>query len=304
MARLAATIRLMAALAILAAGAVAQDAPDDDVPAPAKKAQRRPRPAHADSGRTYMGREIAEVMSYLGADWLVRPEREDEEQPEKMLDALKIRPGDVVADVGAGVGYTSFRISRRVGPKGTVYATDIQPQMISKLRANLRGSGIKNVRPVLCTTDDPKLPEGQVDLAILVDVYHECSNPAATLKGIRKALKPGGRLVLVEFRAEAPDVPIKPEHKMTVEQARKEIEPQGYVFKDVQEFLPWQHVIIFEKGPDPAPKPDAGEEKPAPAPPRRAGQATRILTPVDPAVERRLAIEWVRRFEVRYDMLP
>ncbi len=194
-----------------------------------------------------MGREIADVMSYLGADWLIRPEREDEERPEAMLDALKLKPGDVVADVGAGVGYTSLRLAKRVGPKGTVYATDIQPQMIAMLKDNLKRAKVANVKPVLCTGDDPKLPESVVDLAIMIDVYHECANPAATLKGLHKALKPKGRLVLVEFRAEDPDVPIKPEHKMTVEQVRKEIEPQGFAFKELQDFLPWQHIIIFEK---------------------------------------------------------
>jgi protein-L-isoaspartate O-methyltransferase len=222
--------------------AVAQETKTKDRPA----AKRPNRPAHGDSGRTYMGREIADVMSYLGADWLVRAEREEEERPDDMLDSLKIKPGDVVADVGAGVGYTSARISKRVGPKGKVYATDVQPQMIKMLRENMKSAGITNVVPILCTPTDQKLPEDAVDMAILIDVYHECSDPEATLAGLRKALKPGGRLVLVEFRAEDPDVPIKPEHKMTVDQVKKEIEPKGFAFKEVREFLPWQHVIVFE----------------------------------------------------------
>lgn len=220
MLRFAPPFRSALALALLLGLAAAQDAPPkdkaDDAPKPKAKAKssRRPRP-HAESGKTYMGRDIAEVMSYLGADWLVRPEREEEERPEAMLDALKIKPGDVVADVGAGVGYTSARISKRVGPEGTVLATDIQPQMIKKLRENMKALKITNVKPILCTPTDTKLPDGAVDLVLMVDVYHECSDPAAVLKGLRKALKPGGRLVLVEFRAEDPDVPIKPEHKMT-----------------------------------------------------------------------------------------
>lgn len=194
-----------------------------------------------------MGRPIAEVMTFQAADWLFRPSREQEEQPEAMLDALKIKPGDVVADIGAGAGYTSLRLARRVGPTGKVLATDVQPEMLQMLAANAREAGVKNIQPIRCTQTDPKLPAGKVDLALMVDVYHECSQPRATLDGLRKALKPGGRLVLVEFRAEDPDVPIKPEHKMTLAQVRKEIEPAGFVFKESLEFLPWQHIITFEK---------------------------------------------------------
>jgi ubiquinone/menaquinone biosynthesis C-methylase UbiE len=194
-----------------------------------------------------MGRRIAEVMTFHGADWLVRPEREQEEQPEAMLDALKIAPGATVADVGAGVGYTSLKLAQRVGARGTVYATDLQPEMLRMLVANARDAGVKNIKPIRCTASDPKLPESQVDLILMVDVYHECSDPEATLQGLRKALKSGGRLVLVEFRAEDPEVPIKPEHKMTLVQVRRELEPQGFTFKESLEFLPWQHVIIFEK---------------------------------------------------------
>jgi cyclopropane fatty-acyl-phospholipid synthase-like methyltransferase len=252
---------ILVGVMLVAAAAIAQDPPpkeqDQEPPKTKEAAKPKPKgkgkaqkPAHKDSNKTYMGRPIADVMTYLGADWLVRPEREQEEQPEQMLDSVSIEPGMTVADVGAGVGYTSMRIARRVGPKGMVLATDLQPQMIQLLKTNMQDAGVKNVKPILCTATDPKLPEGKVDLAIMVDVYHECSHPEATLKGIRKALKPDGRLVLVEFRAEDPDVPIKPEHKMTLAQVRKEIEPQGYVFKGSQEFLPWQHVIIFGKGPD------------------------------------------------------
>src|SRR5262249_14223718 len=154
--------------------------------------------------------------------------------------------GWTVADVGAGAGYTSLRLSKRVGPKGTVLATDIQPQMLQMLKANAKAAKVTNIKPILCTQANPKLPAGEVDLALMVDVYHECSQPEAVLAGILKALKPGGRLVLVEFRAEDPEVPIKPEHKMAVKQVRKEIEPQGFAFKEVLDFLPWQHIIIFE----------------------------------------------------------
>jgi ubiquinone/menaquinone biosynthesis C-methylase UbiE len=228
----------------------APEKPPSDPPKAKTKSAAKAKPArrpHRDSDKTYMGRPIAEVMSYLGADWLVRETREQEEQPDRMLEALGDLEGATVADVGAGVGYTTLRLARRVGPRGTVLATDLQPEMIRMLKENIRQAELQNVKPILCTQDDPKLPEGKVDLILLVDVYHECAQPEAALEGWRKALKPGGRLVLVEFRAEDPDVPIKPEHKMTLSQVRKEIEPQGFTFKESLEFLPWQHIIVFEK---------------------------------------------------------
>jgi ubiquinone/menaquinone biosynthesis C-methylase UbiE len=204
----------------------------------------------------YMGRPIAGVMPFEGggADWLVRASREQEEQPEAMLDALKIARGATVADVGAGVGYLSLRLARRVGPEGTVLATDLQPEMLEALADHARDAGLANVKPILATAADTKLPAGRVDLVLMVDVYHECPDPEATLKGLRRALKPGGRLVLVEFRGEDPDVPIKPEHKMTLKQVRREVEPQGFTFKTSHEFLPWQHIIVFEKPAEPKPK--------------------------------------------------
>lgn len=266
-------------LALASASLRAQDAadtkpaPEDDAtskPADVSKPMRKgrpPRDAHAPWGRgvlegTYMGRLIAPVMSYMGADWLLRPEREAEEEPERMLDALGIEPGMTVADVGAGVGYTSVRIARRVGPTGTVLATDIQPQMIRMMRQNIKQLKLDSViKPILCTAQDPKLPEGQVDVVIMVDVYHECSHPVETLQGIRKALKPGGRLVLVEFRAEDPEVPIRPEHKMSIEQACGEVEPQGLPFVKLHDFLPWQHILVFERPREATPA--AEESKPA-----------------------------------------
>jgi ubiquinone/menaquinone biosynthesis C-methylase UbiE len=195
----------------------------------------------------YMGRPIADVMSWEGVDWLFRETRIEEEQPEAMLNALKISRGATVADVGAGAGYHSIRLARRVGPKGTVYATDIQPEMLRMLRTNARTAGVTNIKAIRCTQADTGLPEEAIDLVLMVDVYHECSDPEATLQGLRAALKPRGRLVLVEFRAEDPEVPIKPEHKMTLDQVRREVEPKGFTFKESLEFLPWQHVIIFEK---------------------------------------------------------
>jgi ubiquinone/menaquinone biosynthesis C-methylase UbiE len=222
--------------------------------APAKSPAQTARKPRLGAPRTYMGRPIAHVMTYEGADWLVRDTREQEEQPEAMLDALKIKPGDTVADVGAGVGYTSIRLARRVGPKGMVLATDLQPQMLRMLADNVRAAGLKNVRGIRATVEDTKLPDGAVDLILMVDVYHECPDPEVTLRGLRKALKTGGRLVLVEFRAEDPEVPIKPEHKMTLAQVRRELEPQGFAFKENLEFLPWQHIIVFEKPADQKPE--------------------------------------------------
>lgn len=198
-----------------------------------------------------MGREIAAVMSYQGADWLFRDTREAEEQPERMLDALKIKPGATVADIGAGAGYTSLRLARRVGPAGTVLATDVQPQMLAMLQENAKQAGARNIKPVRATQAKVNLPEAAVDLALMVDVYHEASDPEALLVGVKQALKPGGRLVLVEFRGEDPEVPIKPEHKMTLAQVRKELEPQGFRFVESLEFLPWQHIIVFEKPAEP-----------------------------------------------------
>jgi ubiquinone/menaquinone biosynthesis C-methylase UbiE len=218
----------------------------DQDEAKTSRAPARPKARRARSG-FYMGRRIADVMSWQGAEWLFRETRVDEEQPTAMLDALKIPPGSTVADVGAGAGYHTIPLARRVGPEGTVLATDVQPEMIQMLKQRAQAEGVSNVKPLLCSQRDTKLPDGKVDLVLMVDVYHECSDPETTLLGLHKALRPGGRLVLVEFRGEDPEVPIKPEHKMTVKQVRREVEPQGFTFKTSLEFLPWQHVVIFEK---------------------------------------------------------
>jgi ubiquinone/menaquinone biosynthesis C-methylase UbiE len=217
--------------------------------------------ARRDPAGFYMGRRIADVMSWEGAEWLFRETRIEEEQPEAMLDALNIPRGATVADVGAGAGYHSIRLARRVGPKGTVLATDLQPQMLKMLKDNARGARVTNIKPIRATQTDTKLPDAKVDLILMVDVYHECSDPETTLVGLYQALKPRGRLVLVEFRAEDPDVPIKPEHKMTLDQVRREVEPQGFLFKESLEFLPWQHVIIFEKPAEPKTELKDGKEQ-------------------------------------------
>ncbi len=192
-------------------------------------------------------RRIAQVMGVGGADWLVRPEREAEEHPDEALDLLKIPKGAAVADIGAGVGYFTWRMAARVGTSGVVYGEDIQPQMLELLNRNMRDRKITNVRAVLGTVEDPKLPKDSLDLVLLVDVYHEFSEPEKMLDRIRESLKPGGRLVLVEYRAEDPAVPIRPEHKMTVKQVRDEVQAEGFQFDQTIEKLPEQHVIVFRR---------------------------------------------------------
>jgi tRNA A58 N-methylase Trm61 len=193
------------------------------------------------------GRKIAGVMGVQGADWLNRPEREKEENPEGALDALGIQPGVVVADVGAGTGYMSLRLARRVGPAGKVYANDLQPEMLRRLGENAAKAGLANIETVQGEEADPKLPAGRMDLVLLVDVYHEFSKPREMIDKIREALKPDGRLVLLEYRKEDPKVPILPEHKMSVAEVKAELEPQGFVLSKVIETLPRQHILILTK---------------------------------------------------------
>jgi SAM-dependent methyltransferase len=193
------------------------------------------------------GRRIAGVMGAGGADWLDRPEREAEENLEGALDAIGLKPGMTVAEVGAGTGYVALRMAKRVGPGGQVYANDLQPEMLDKLRQNAVKAGLANVRTVLGGETDPKLPAGRMDLIILVDVYHEFSQPQKMLQGIRAALKPDGRLVLLEYRKEDPSVPIRPEHKMSVAEAKTEVEAEGFRLGPVIETLPRQHILVFTK---------------------------------------------------------
>lgn len=193
------------------------------------------------------GRKYAGVMGPGGADWLVRPERESEEQPDAALDAIGIAKGSTVADVGAGAGYMTWRLADRVGPAGKVYANDIQPKMLELLRKNMADRKLANVETVLGELDDPKLPRGAVDLILLVDVYHEFSAPQKMLGHMRESLKPDGRLVLLEYRAEDPNVPIRPEHKMTISQVKAELEPEGFRLEKSLETLPRQHILIFRK---------------------------------------------------------
>ena len=193
------------------------------------------------------GRLIAPVMGVAGAEWLERPERESEEAPSKAIQALEIQPGQVVADIGAGSGYYTVRLAREVGPTGKVYSTDIQPGMLDLLLRNVAKAKLDNVVPVLGTPDDPKLPPGSLDLALMVDVYHELGAPQAFIRKLRAALKPNGRLVLLEFRKEDPRVPIRPEHKMSVAEVRQEFEPEGFTLSAVLDVLPWQHILVLTR---------------------------------------------------------
>ena len=200
------------------------------------EAQRR----HPVSGRIF-----APVMGVGGAGWLERPERENEEAPSKAIDALDLKPGMVVADIGAGSGYYASRMARRVGPSGRVYATDIQQGMIDLLDRRIRSEGLANVTTVLGAMDDPKLPANSIDLAIMVDVYHELQQPQIFLQRLKAAFKPGGRLVLLEFRKEDPKVPILEVHKMSVAEVKQELEAEGFALDRVIDVLPWQHIIVL-----------------------------------------------------------
>jgi ubiquinone/menaquinone biosynthesis C-methylase UbiE len=201
--------------------------------------------AQAPGVHPISGRRYAPVMGYQGADWLERSERDEEEAPDVALDTLKIPKGASVADIGAGSGFITERLSARVGPTGRVFANDLQPQMLQILGRRLAQRKITNVTLVQGTVDDPKLDPASVDLEIMVDVYHELSQPQAMLRRLRAALKPRGRLVLLEYRKEDPTVPIKFEHKMSVAEAKMELEAEGFALAKVDEALPRQHILIF-----------------------------------------------------------
>jgi ubiquinone/menaquinone biosynthesis C-methylase UbiE len=201
--------------------------------------------AQAPGVHPISGRRFAPVMGYQGADWLERSERDEEEAPDIALNVLKIPKGASVADIGAGSGFITERLSARVGPTGRVFANDLQPQMLQILGRRLAQRNITNVTLVQGTADDPKLDPASVDLEIMVDVYHELSQPQAMLRRLRAALKPGGRLVLLEYRKEDPTIPIKFEHKMSVAEAKMELEAEGFTLAKVDEALPRQHILIF-----------------------------------------------------------
>lgn len=206
------------------------------------------RPVHSRDGigKVYMGREIAQVMGHLAAGWLERPTREAEEQPTKLIKALNLQPNDVVADIGAGTGFFSFRIAPLL-TSGKVLAVDIQPEMLNIVDSLKKEKHITNVESILGSVSNPNLPPDSVDLALMVDAYHEFSYPKEMIQGIVRSLKPGGRVVLVEYRGENPFVMIKPLHKMTQKQARKEMQAAGLVWHETNNVLPQQHIMIFQK---------------------------------------------------------
>ncbi|BAY74955.1 type 11 methyltransferase [Nostoc linckia NIES-25] len=197
-------------------------------------------------GKYYIGREIAKVMGYTGAGWLERTSREQQEQPSKIVSVLNLKPDDIVADIGAGTGYLSFRIAPLL-TTGKVLAVDVQPEMLEIIDLFKQEKNITNVEPVLATLTDPNLPFESVDLALMVDAYHELEYPQEVMQKVVKALKPGGRMVLVEYRGENPFITIKRLHKMTQKQVRKEMQAVGLVWRETKNLLPQQHLMIFEK---------------------------------------------------------
>ncbi len=195
------------------------------------------------------GREIAQTMHFTGAPWLVRESRQREEDCRLLLEALDVKPGQTICDMGCGNGFYTLELARRVGPTGLVYAVDIQPEMLRMLAEAAGREGLTNIRPVLGTAIDPRLPAAAIDLCLCVDVYHEFSHPDAMLARVHESLAAGGRLALVEFRGEDPAVPIKPLHKMTKAQIRNELEPAGFEVVGQFDRLPWQHLVFLGASP-------------------------------------------------------
>lgn len=240
-----------------ATSAMAQEAAAEQPAAVAEKAdgtpkaryERRTRHDPNGIGKFYQGREIAKVMTFHGAPWLERPEREEEERLSLLIDLLKLKPGMSAADIGAGSGVITLMMANKVGPEGKVFAVDIQKQMLDLLSDKLNRLNVMNVELVLGTEKSPRLKADSVDLALMVDVYHELEFPYEMTVEMAKSLKPGGRLVLVEYRGEDPDVPIKVVHKMTQAQVRKELEQPEFSlkWKETLDDLPRQHVVVFEK---------------------------------------------------------
>ncbi len=212
-------------------------------PLDARYTHRRPR---SDGiGKIYMGREIADVMGHRGAAWLERPSRKQEEKPWKIIDTLELNPADRVVDLGAGTGYMTFQLAAAV-PEGTVFAVDIQPEMLDMLSFFQKEQGVDNVQSVLAQPTDPQVPNG-IDVVLMVDAYHELAYPYEVMMSIVDALNPGGRVVLAEYRGENPLIPIKRLHKMTERQVRRELEAVGLEWVKTEEQLPRQHLIFFQK---------------------------------------------------------
>lgn len=254
------------AITLIAGGAVsitaclaaaAQDAPDLQpaavAPPAAEQASEQSRPDE-QARRTYLGRVVAKPMSHLGANWLIRPERDDEENASESFVKLDLKEGMTVCDLGCGNGFWTLPMARKVGATGRVLAVDIQREMLQLLRQRTAKAGLHNVEPIHGAIDDPSLPAGEVDLLLMVDVYHEFSHPESMLWGIRRSLKPNGVVALLEYRQEDPTVPIKPLHKMSKRQIMKEYQQNG--FKLVREYnkLPWQHLMFFARDDSPLPE--------------------------------------------------
>lgn len=235
-------------LAALACVVLQSTATQSRAEAPRPDTRYTSAPAGADGiGKRYMGREIAAVMGWQGAAWLEREEREREERTDLLLAALPLKAGLVVADIGAGTGYLSRRMAPAVMPGGKVLAVDVQPEMVRLLQATVRKTGLTQIQPLLGAEDDVKLPAASVDLAIMVDVYHELAFPYEMLASITRALKPGGLVIFVEYRAEDPQVPIKALHKMSEAQIKREAAVHALVWERTVDRLPWQHLVVFRK---------------------------------------------------------
>ncbi len=235
------------AATVLGVGPVAAQLASAPVPAVSSPVYQSVPAGRDGIGKRFMGRDIAGVMGFEGAAWLERVEREKEERSDVLMQELSLRPGMVVADVGAGSGYYSRRMASAVGLNGTVFAADVQPQMVALLTKTAQQPAFSNIRPILATEQDVRLPAASLDLAIMVDVYHELEYPFEVLQSIVRALKPGGKVVFVEYRAEDPKVPIKALHKMTEAQVRKEASVHALVYERTASTLPWQHVVVFSK---------------------------------------------------------
>lgn len=212
---------------------------------PATASEAPPPNLPSDPPGFYMGRELAQTMSHEAAPWLVRAEREAEEKTSRMITELDLEPGDVACDLGAGNGYHTLRMAKVVGEKGRVVAVDVQREMLDLLRARAREAGVTNVETILGSLDDPRLPARGCDLILMVDVYHELSDPRRMLTHLRAALRDGGRMALVEFRAEDPEVPIKRLHKMSQAQILREMTVNGFALARSFDGLPWQHLMFF-----------------------------------------------------------
>ena len=238
---------LLCVLGMILAAANFQAQAPEQAPSQTNRYQYRSQHDRDGIGKFYMGREIAQVMTCHGANWLDRPERQKEEDSDQLIEFLAVKPGEIIADMGAGTGYFSIPLAQLVGPHGRVLAVDIQPEMLDILKARMKERGVSNVDLILGNATDPHLPDKAVDLVLMVDIYHELSHPWEMMQKICEALKPGGRVALVEYRAEDPSVPIKRLHKMTEGQVIKEMAEHPLFWQETINILPRQHVIIFQK---------------------------------------------------------